>query len=329
MTNCSARRGLAVAIATAIILLASPNRAAAYVEVPITLADVIKQSTNVVQMQVSKVDREKNLIIYTKIADVKGKHAQTEIKHNIGRGGLRPGEWEEIMKWAEVGKTAIFFHNGGASETYIGVTWYQAYPQGEWWGMSHGEPYLLRSYAGKVDKLPGFVTEINDGKEVIVPCMVDGDKEAIHKKTARIQRLKTSLKNIDYNPKRDFVGWGGEDIRVLKGMPGFDRYAALPKLDAEAQSISTVDFDNDGKMDICLCGANKVSLLQNGGDGFIETALPGLTGGARAAVWADVNADGLPDLLLATVTGPKLFVNAGKASSRRRAPRLPGKSRTA
>jgi hypothetical protein len=169
---------------------------------------------------------------------VKGKHPQNEIKHNIGRGGLRPGEWEEIMKWAEVGKTAVFFHNGGASETYFGSSWYQAYPQGEWWGMSHGEPFMLRSYAGKVEKLAGFVAEILDGKEVVVPCMVDGDKEAIHKRTARVQRMKTSLKQFDYNPKRDFVGWGGEDIRRLQGMPGFDRYAALNKLDAEAQSVT-------------------------------------------------------------------------------------------
>src|SRR5205823_4598367 len=233
-------------------------------------------------------------------------------KHNIGRGGLRPGEWEEIMKWAEVGKPAVFFHNGGASETYIGVTWYQAYPQGDWWGMSHGEPFLLRSYAGKVDKLPGFVTEIIAGKEVIVPCMVDGDKEALHKKTARIQRLKASLKLIDYNPKRDFVGWGGEEIRRLAGMPGFDKYAGLTKLDAEAQSVTTIDFDNDGKPDICLCGANKVSLLQNGGDGFIEVALPGFSGGARAAVWAGCNGDGLPDLLLATASGPRISGNLGK-----------------
>ncbi|VTU00614.1 Marine sediment metagenome DNA, contig: S01H1_S37957 (Fragment) OS=marine sediment metagenome GN=S01H1_78355 PE=4 SV=1: VCBS: VCBS [Gemmataceae bacterium] len=313
-----------VAIAAAVaVTLAAPQRADAYVEVPISLADMIKQSTNIVQMQVTKVDREKNLIIFTKLQDIKGKHPQNEIKHNIGRGGLRPGEWEEIMKWAEVGKLATFFHNGGASETYFGRSWYQAYPQGEWWGMSHGEPFLLRSYAGKIDKLPGLCADIIDGKEVIVPCMVDGDKEAIHKKTARIQRLKTSLKNIDYNPKRDFVGWGGEDIRALKGMPGFDRFASLTKLDAEAQAVTAIDFDNDGKPDVCLCGANKVSLLQNGGDGFIETPLPGLTGGARAAVWADVNGDGLPDLLLATPTGPKLFANAGKGQFRDESARLP------
>ena len=143
------------AVMAVAVVLASPRPAAAYVEVPITLGDIVKQSTNIVQMQVTKVDREKNLIIYQKVQDLKGKHPQDEIKHNIGRGGLRPGEWEEIMKWAEVGKQAVFFHNGGASETYIGTSWYQAYPQGEWWGMSHGEPFLLRSYAGKVDKLPG------------------------------------------------------------------------------------------------------------------------------------------------------------------------------
>ena len=153
--------------------------------------------------------------------------------------------------------------------------------------------------------------------------MVDGDKEAIHKKVARIQRMKASLKLIDYNPKRDFVGWGGEDIRRLQGVPGFDKYAALAKLEAEAQSVTAVDFDNDGKPDICLCGANKVVLLQNGGDGFIEVALPGLTGGARSAVWADCNGDGLPDLLLATPTGPRLFLNLGKGQFRDETARLP------
>lgn len=318
------RRSLVALGALALFaLLTTPQPASAYVEVPITLGDIVRQSTNIVQMQVTKVDREKNLIIFTKLQDIKGKHPQNEIKHNIGRGGLRPGEWEEIMKWAEVGKVATFFHNGGASETYFGTSWYQAYPQGEWWGMSHGEPFLLRSYAGKVDKLPGILAEMLADKEVIVPCMVDGDKEAIHKKTARIQRMKASLKLIDYNPKRDFVGWGGEDIRRLAGMPGFDRYAALAKLDAESQSVTTVDFDNDGKPDICLCGANKVVLLQNGGDGFIETALPGLASGARSAVWADCNGDGLPDLLLATPNGPRLFLNLGKGQFRDETKRLP------
>lgn len=297
-----------------LLTLAAPSQA--YVEAPMSLGAIISQSVVVCSMVVTKVDKQNNLIIFQKVADIKGKHPQDTIKHNIGRGGLRPGEWQEIMNWAEVGKAAVFFHNGGASETYIGNTWYQAYPNGEWWGMSHGEPFLLRSYAGKVDKLPGVVADILAGKEVLVPCMVDGDKEAIHKKTAKIQRLKASLKIQDYDPKRDFAGWGGEDIRRLAGMPGFDRLAALGRADADAQAASAIDFDGDGKPDICLAGANRVLLLQNGGDAFSEVSLPGLVGGARSAVWADYNVDGMPDLLLATATGPRLYTNLGKGQFR-------------
>ncbi|MBX9626260.1 MAG: VCBS repeat-containing protein [Gemmataceae bacterium] len=304
-------------------LLAAAGPARAYVEAPQSLGSVIQQSTNIVLMTVTKVDKQQNLIVYQKVQDIKGKHPADAIKHNIGRGGLRAGEWEEIMAWAEVGKPAVFFHNGGASETYIGPTWYQAYPQGEWWGMSHGEPFLLRSYSGKVDKFPALLAEIVAGKEVVVPCLVDGDKEALHKKTARVQRLRCSLKLLDYDPKRDFSGWGGEDIRRLQGFGGFDRYAGLPKLDPEAQAVSVADFDDDGKPDLCLCSANKVVLLQNGGDSYTEVALPGLTGGARAAVWADHDGDGLPDLLLATPAGPRLYTNLGKGRFRDDSSRLP------
>ena len=314
--------GFVAGLAAAVLVL-TPDAAPGYVEAPMSLGSVVQQSTNIVAVTVKEVDKTKNLIVYQKVRDIKGKHPTELIKHNIGRGGLRPGEWEEIMKWAEVGKPAVFFHNGGASETFIGVTWYQAYPGGEWWNMSHGEPYLLRSYAGKVDRFPALLDELLAGKEIVVPCMVDGDKEAIHKKTAKVQRLKASLKIQDYNPQRDFMGWGGEEIRRLAGMPGFDRFAALPKTELDAQAVTVVDFDNDGKPDVCLCGASRVVLLQNGGDNFSEVALPGFTGGARSAVWADCNCDGLPDLLLATPAGPRLFTNHGKGQFKDATHRLP------
>src|SRR5690348_6775550 len=125
----------------------------AYVEAPHSLGTVVQLSTNVMVLRVEKVDKEKNLIIYRKVQDLKGKHPTDVIKHNIGRGGFNPREWQYPMEWAEAGKTAIFFHNGGASETCIGTYWYQAYAQGEWWGLSHGEPFLLRSFCGKPEKL--------------------------------------------------------------------------------------------------------------------------------------------------------------------------------
>src|SRR5689334_4015397 len=123
----------------ALVLLALVPRARAYVEAPHSLGQVITLSTNIVLVRVEKVDREKNLIIYHKVRDLKGKHPTDVIKHIIGRGGYNPREWQYPMEWAEVGKTAVFFHNGGASETCTGNYWYQCYNQGEWWGMSHGE----------------------------------------------------------------------------------------------------------------------------------------------------------------------------------------------
>src|SRR5205814_5628515 len=126
-----------------------------------------------------------------------------------------------VMDWAEVGKTAVFFHNGGQGELCTGKYWYQVYAGGEWWAMSHGEPFLLRSFCGNVEKLATAVTDIAAGREVVVPCMVDGNKDDLHLRRARIQRLRASLKLADYNQRRDFVGWGGEDFRRLAGMPGF------------------------------------------------------------------------------------------------------------
>lgn len=283
----------------------------AYVEAPHSLGLVCTLSTNIMVLRVEKVDRQNNLIIYRKVRDIKGQHPTDVIKHNIGRGGFHPREWQYTMEWAEVGKTAVFFHNGGASETCIGTYWYQAYANGDWWGMSHGEPYLLRSFAGNVDMLAAAATDIVAGKEVVVPSMVDGNKDDLHLRRARIQRLKASLKLQDWDPKRDFVGWGGEDFIRLYGMPGFTHLSTLSRVDPEAQAVSSVDFDGDGRPDLCLVGGGKVALLQNGGEALSEVALPAAVSGCRAAVWADYNGDGKPDLLLATPTGPKLFTNLG------------------
>jgi hypothetical protein len=297
---------LVVAIATLL-----PIRASAYVEAPHSFGQVINLSTNIMVVRVEKVDKEKRLIIYSKVRDIKGKHPTDVIRHNLGASaGFHPREYQIPMQWAEVGKLAIFFHNGGASETCIGKYWYQAYAGGDWWNFSHGEPFLLRTFSGKPEKLANLVAEALAGKEVLVPCMVDGNKDDLHLARAKIQRLRGSLKLNDYNQKRDFVGWGDEDFRRLNGMPGFTHYSALTRVDPDAQAISAIDINGDGKMDLCLVGASKIALLQNDGEALGEVSLPGATG-ARAAVWADYNGDGKPDLLLATPTGLKLYTNLG------------------
>jgi hypothetical protein len=294
----------------ALSLLAIARPAFAYIEAPHSFGQVVAQSSNILLIRVEAVDKEKNLIIYRKVKDIKGVHNQEIIKHNIGRGGLRPNEWKPTMDWAEPGKIACMFHNGGLSETCIGNWWYQTSAGGEWWNHVHAEPFLLRSYAGPPEKLVSIVTAMMEGKEVIVPCMVDGNKEDLHNRSGKIQRLKVSLKIQDYNQKRDFVGWGGEEFRRLLGMPGFSLLSALPRVDPDALAISSVDLDGDGKLDLCLIGGGRIVILLNNGDSLSEITLPGVFG-ARSAVWADYNGDGKPDLFLATATGPRLFTNLG------------------
>ncbi|MCC6417551.1 MAG: VCBS repeat-containing protein [Gemmataceae bacterium] len=302
-----------LAAAFAATLAVRPARA--YVEAAMSLGAVVNQSSHILLLRVESVDRNKNLIVYRKVRDLKGKHPQEVLRHVIGRGGLRPNEWKPQMDWAEPGKLAVMFHNGGASETCIGTWWYQAYGGGENWNHSHAEPFLLRTFTGNPEKLVTIIADLLAGRETLAPCMVDGNKEDLHNRRAKIQRLRVSLKLLDYNPKRDFAGWGGEDFRRLAGMPGFSHYSALNRVDPEAQAIASTDVDGDGKPDLCLVGGGRVVVLQNGGESLNEVSIP-VAGGCRAAVWADYNGDGLPDLLLATPAGPKLFANLGKGAFR-------------
>src|ERR1051326_1009750 len=305
---------VAITLLGLLIMVLAPSHVAAYVEAPHSLGMVVNLSTNVILVKVDKVDKQNNTIIYTKVRDIKGKHATEVIKHNIGKAGFNEREWKYPMEWAEPGKLAIMFHNGQQSETCIGTYWYQCAAVDEWWNMTHGEPFLLRTYAGNIDKLAAAVAEMLNEKEVIVPCMVDGNKDDLHLRRAKIERLRASLKLDDYNEKRDFVGFGGEDFRRIFAMPGFTHYSAVNRVDPDAQAISAIDFDGDGKVDLCLVGATRIALLQNGSESFNEISVPGELSGCRSAVWADYNGDGLPDLLLATPTGPRLYTNLGNGN---------------
>ena len=147
-----------------------------------------------------------------------------------------------------------------------------------------------------------------------MPCMVDGNKEDLHMRRAKIQRLKASLKLQDYNPKRDFVGWGGEDFRRISGMPGFTHYfGAWPR-----RSRGAGDFRRRfrrRRQARPLPGRRR-----QGRPAAKRRRIPQRSHAARrhrapAAVWADYNGDGKPDLLLATPTGPSFTPTSARTSS--------------
>lgn len=304
-------RRILTAVALGAFLVALSNRpAGAYIEASYTLGRIVAECTNILVMQVDKVDKQNNRILYKKVRDIKGTHPSDVIRHNIAQAGFHPREWQTVMAWAEPGKLAMFFHNGQASETAIDTYWYQCYGAGPDWGMSHGEPFLLRSYAGRVEKLALAVEEILANREVIVPAMQD-DKNLLHTRAAKVQRLRASLKLMEYNAARDFIGWGSEDFKRISGMPGFSHMAALTRVDPDVRGLVALDVDGDGAADITIFGERKVAVVKVDGGALNELTIP-YAAGARSASWADYNGDGRPDLLLGTPEGPKLFTNTTK-----------------
>jgi hypothetical protein len=233
------------------VLLAAPL-ARAYVEAPYSLGQMCHEATHIVLVEVARVNKEKNLVIFKKVKDLKGKQPDGEIKHNIGERGFHPREWQNIKAWAEVGKKAVFFHNGGASETCIGTYWYQCYNEGEWWGMSHAEPFLLRTFHGDPEKLAAAVEKILKGEEVVVTCLADGPKEQLHQRKGKVQRLKASLKRLDYNSKRDFVAFGGDGedtpeyktVNLLPEGSGSWKFLPAAQASANADLWNRTDFDD-------------------------------------------------------------------------------------
>ena len=173
-------------------------------EIPYTLGRVVNESTNIVLMQVEKVNKERKLIYYKKVADLKGTHPTEAIKHDI-TNGFHAREPKFIMDWAEPGKTAVFFHNGGASETCIGDYWYQCYPGRVVGHVATPSRSCRRSFSGNPERLKVLVSEMLAGKEVVVPCAVPDPakdrrfKNLLHEKKCPLWRMKGSLKIVDYD----------------------------------------------------------------------------------------------------------------------------------
>jgi hypothetical protein len=199
----------------ALLVLITAAISHASIDAPWSLGQVIGASTNIILVEVVRVNKEKNLIVYKKLEDIKGKHPTEQIKHNIGKNGYHAREWQNVMAWAEVGKKAVVFHNGAASETCIDSYWYKCYTQGEWWGMAHAEPFLLRTYCGEAEKLGAACKAMIANKEVVVPCMEDGDKDLLHLRKGKMQQMKASLERGNYNAKRDVVppGLGEKNVQ--------------------------------------------------------------------------------------------------------------------
>jgi len=311
------RRNFWIGILSLVTLFLIPHSVHAYIDAPpATLGMMCHWSTHIIEVQLEKVDREKGIVVWRKMRDVKGKWPGDELIRQVLN--IPPDEKAHVLQRAEVGKKTVIFalESYKWCHTYIDGLWY-ASNTGDWqfWNACRVESLVLRTYSGRSEKLQSAASTIIAGGEVIVTCMADTDPAELQRRKAKIQRLRASLKFLDYNSKRDFVGWGSDDFEPLVGMPGFGHSLTLNRVGLEAQAISVTDFDGDGKLDLTMIGANRTALFQNVGDSMSEVTSPELVG-ARAAVWADYDGDGKVDLLLATPRGPKLLTNLGNGQFR-------------
>jgi len=155
-----------------LIVLGAATPSRAYIDSTPTLGKLIADSNNVVVLRVDKVSRDKQAVIYAKVADLKGKDWPEVVKHKL-TDGFHPRHARAVLDWAEPGAVAVCFRRGNVCQTCIGGFWYEtaAAAEAPWWTMTGGRPELSYAYSGSTAKLRDHVTAILDGKEVVVTAL--------------------------------------------------------------------------------------------------------------------------------------------------------------
>jgi HEAT repeat protein len=291
---------------TAAALLLSARWAHAYIDATPTLGQLMKDSTDIVLLEVLKVNPEKRVILYKKVADLKGTRSGDEMRHQITIG-WHPRESKIIFDWAEPGKRAICFHDGKIGVTCIGDYWYQTSAlESPWWTMSSGRPELSLAFFGPVDKLRRAAAEILDGKEAVITAVSHGAgsgvwqygnvgfNKVLRGRDCPLWRVKASLEmpgNISELGNKD-AKWviglgvaGPEDLPVLlaalKDRSGERRREAAEDLGrvgraAKSAVPALVDATQDPDPQVRVSAARAVGLLEPDRDGMraiLENAL--------------------------------------------------------
>src|SRR5262245_8359582 len=100
-----AKLSLLGAIALGLFLSPATPEAEAYVDGgPLTLGGLCAMSTHITVVRIENYSPEKRVIIYRKVADLKGNYPRDHIKHLLGpTHGAKP----DILQPGQTGKTVI------------------------------------------------------------------------------------------------------------------------------------------------------------------------------------------------------------------------------
>jgi HEAT repeat protein len=159
------------ALCVMLVLLGTTTPAAAYIAAMPTLGKVSTDAGTIVVLEVDKVSREKQVVLFKKVADLKGKGSPDVAKHKLTEG-MHPRQARTILDWAEPGKIAVSFQTERSSLTCIGGFWYQCAAAGDsWWTMTAGRPELSYAYSGSTSKLRDHLTAMLAGREVVITAL--------------------------------------------------------------------------------------------------------------------------------------------------------------
>src|SRR5262245_14292486 len=164
-------RTVALSMLALLGALGTPIPAQAFVDFSPTLGKVISQSDHIVVLEVDKVNRERQVIVFKSVAELKGQGAPEVVKHQI-TDGFHVRQSRTVLDWAEPGEMAVCLQSGRQSLTYIGGYWYHcAALEAPWWTMTTGRRDMLYAYCGSTARLRDHVAAIVSGREVVVAAL--------------------------------------------------------------------------------------------------------------------------------------------------------------
>jgi HEAT repeat protein len=278
-----------VAAWACLLLAAWPSSAGAYITAPVQTLGALCGSTYITLVRVEKFSKEKGVIIYRKVRDLKGNYPREQLRHafdlkntplhkGAGDVPVRPDEvdWHYALDWAEVGKTAVCFTlkydpYGDFGHTYIDKCWYATMcPARDWdfWWSIYSDPALLsRWHCGTTAQLAAAVDQMMAGKTAVVPTLVQGTREEFRQGRGRVQGLKVGTQIQDYNPARDRVAEAlfRELSAVLKDLESPERRLRLdalrdvagagPEARAAAPKVLSMIGDPDEELSLAALSA--------------------------------------------------------------------------
>jgi HEAT repeat protein len=220
------------------------------------LGALISHSSAIAVLQVVKVDGDAGIITFKKVADLKGKHPEDELRHSL----LGSEDRAALCEWARPGRTAVFFAFGHQAVTCLGNHWNYNWDYGERggvWSTASWVNDFERTYVGSVENLRDAAAAILDGKEVVIAAAEPERvrpfdeqtpivRDWLQGKKGRVRRIKASLKLIDDKaitecPGGYSVGWG---VGGKEAVPAL--IAALKHDEARVRSEAAEDLGQLG-----------------------------------------------------------------------------------